>query len=202
MHSTQNHRPSFILRESSSTPGSSSDTADGILSGSTGAHRNPVRRVADLRIVPVRFGGGEIQLSASPRSDACLIGSAREESMLATFWQAYLPNSALFPKQAAGYASGGWTNVVQALYGKDRVLRFALMANCYSAISRLSGSRAMADQSLRAHGRALHELRVALDHPLKARSDSVFSALRLMIVFSVRFFFTLQPASPCAPLCC
>jgi hypothetical protein len=147
------------------------------------------RRRPDLRIVPVYFGG-----EASLGSDRSLIGSAREENLLATFWQAYLPNKTIFPRQAVGYASGGWTNVVQDLYRKDPVLHYTLMANCFSAAARTvksrDDSRALAEQSLRAHGRALHELRLALDHPQKARSDSVFSALRLMIVFSVC-------ASPC-----
>lgn len=142
------------------------------------------RRRPDLRIVPVYFGG-----EGSLGSDSSLIGSAREENLLATFWQAYLPNSSIFPPQAVGYASGGWTNVVQDLYRKDPVLHYTLMANCFSAAARSvetrDDSRALAEQSLRAHGRALHELRLALDHPQKARSDSVFSALRLMIVFSV-----------------
>ena len=120
-----------------------------------------------------------------PGADRSLIGSAREELLLSTFWQAYLPNSSIFPLQAVGYASGGWTNVVQQLYRKDPVLYYTLMANCFSAAARHGESRSMAEQSLRAHGRALYELRLALDNPKKARSDGVFSALRLMIVFSV-----------------
>lgn len=146
------------------------------------------RRRQDLRVVPLYFGP-----DASLGSDSSLIGSAREESLLATFWHAYLPNRSIFPPQAVGYASGGWTNVVQDLYRKDPVLHYTLMANCFSAAARnvetRDDSRALAEQSLRAHGRALHELRLALDHPQKARSDSVFSALRLMIVFSVCSIF-------------
>ncbi|ERT01896.1 hypothetical protein HMPREF1624_00191 [Sporothrix schenckii ATCC 58251] len=144
------------------------------------------RRRPDLRIVPTYYGAG-----SSLGSDSSLIGSAREENLLATFWQAYLPNSTIFPPQAVGYASGGWTNMVQELYRKDPVLRHTLMANCFSAAARTAetkdDSRALAEQSLRSHGRALHELRVALDNPQKARSDSVFSTLRLMIVFSMFF---------------
>ncbi|EFX02891.1 fungal transcriptional regulatory protein [Grosmannia clavigera kw1407] len=213
VHSTHNH-PLRFSRERTSTPGcsSSSDGVDDVLAASIaattaaiqadkGAYRrtstspgtissyssSPVRRPADYRIVPVCFGTGQVQLTAEPRSDSALLGSAREENMLATFWQSYLPNSTRFSRQAAGYASGGWTNVVQALYRKDHVLHYSLMANCFSAMSRITGSRAMAEQSLRAHGRALHQLRLALNQPQKARSDTVFSALRLMIVFSMFF---------------
>ncbi|CAK7205527.1 hypothetical protein SEUCBS139899_008304 [Sporothrix eucalyptigena] len=142
------------------------------------------RRIADQRTVPIYF---DRIAESSPNADRSLIGSAREELLLATFWQAYLPNSSIFPVNAVGYASGGWTNVVQQLYRKDPVLHYTLMANCFSAAARHGDSRAMAEQSLRAHGRALHELRLALDNPKKARSDGVFSALRLMIVFSMFF---------------
>ncbi|CAK7219317.1 hypothetical protein SBRCBS47491_003806 [Sporothrix bragantina] len=141
-------------------------------------------QIHDLHVVPMYFGR---MSEGSPGADRSLIGSAREELLLATFWQAYLPNSSIFPSQAIGYASGGWTNVVQQLYRKDPVLHYTLMANCFSAAARHGESRSMAEQSLRAHGRALYELRLALDNPKKARSDGVFSALRLMIVFSMFF---------------
>ena len=142
------------------------------------------RRMSDQRVIPVQFAADFL---GSPGADSILLGAAREDSLLATFWQSYLPNSSLFPTKAVGFASGGWTNVVQDLYRKDPVLHYTLMANCFSAAARIGDSRNMAEQSLRAHGRALHELRLALNHPQKARSDSVFSALRLMIVFSMFF---------------
>ncbi|EPE10372.1 fungal transcriptional regulatory protein [Ophiostoma piceae UAMH 11346] len=142
------------------------------------------RRMSDQRVIPAQFAAGFL---GPPGADSILLGTAREDSLLATFWQSYLPNSSMFPTHAVGFASGGWTNVVQELYRKDPVLHYTLMANCFSAAARIGDSRNMAEQSLRAHGRALHELRLALNHPQKARSDSVFSALRLMIVFSMFF---------------
>ncbi|CAK7223345.1 hypothetical protein SCUCBS95973_005145 [Sporothrix curviconia] len=146
-------------------------------------HRPPaLRHSRSSPVMPMYLGH---IAESSPNADRSLIGSAREELLLATFWQAYLPNSSIFPLQAVGYASGGWTNVVQQLYRKDPVLHYTLMANCFSAAARHGDSRSMAEQSLRAHGRALYELRLALDNPKKARSDGVFSALRLMIVFSI-----------------
>ncbi len=115
-----------------------------------------------------------------------LTRSAREEVFLAHFWGSYLPNGQVFPSEAAQYATGGWTNVVQQLYPANDVLRKALLANGLSSLGHRDGQRWMIEKGIEAYGAAMAGMRRALAvQTPKSLSEGTVAAVRLMIMYSV-----------------
>jgi len=108
--------------------------------------------------------------------------SAFEEKIFDLFWDVYMPGTPLCVpgNTIVRYSNADWATTVRDLYRTDPALRQSLLALSFGTIGRREKQQWMIDEGLRFYCDALSELKVALRHPKRWKTDALMLASRLL----------------------
>lgn len=114
-----------------------------------------------------------------------LARTARELKYLGLFWSAYLPNGRAFTPHATKLSTGGWTNVLGRLYDSEPTLRMAALSMSASVLGGQANDQQLKVKGLQTYSRAIEEMSIALDDPIRSKGDGLLAATRLMEFYEV-----------------
>ncbi len=111
--------------------------------------------------------------------------SALESKYFETYWSSLLPNGEAFSPIAVRSTTLGWTNIVQELYPKDDLVRFALLASATGLLGQHSGEKSLVMEGWRMYNRSLQVLANSLPAVSQEKSNRLHVTCKLLAQYEV-----------------